>query len=154
MKANELRIGNYITGIYEDNNDEERKVLCRVIALDETGDMIDYKIWVETFGQDSAEYFSEFEPITLTEEWLLWLGFTVKVKNYSLNIGSELFEYAIKDQFVIWNAKDSLELRIKKQGPGWVFREMTEKNDLVYKYVHQLQNLYFALTGEELILNK
>ena len=149
MKANELRIGNFVKlcGLGSD---------MEVCVTSVSQIQIHYapRLKLEEETDFLRALFCYVEPIPLTEEWLLWLGFTVKVKNYSLNIGSELFEYAIKDQFVIWNAKDSLELRIKKQGPGWVFREMTEKNDLVYKYVHQLQNLYFALTGEELILNK
>ena len=133
MKANELRIGNYITGIYEDDNDKERKVLCRVIALDETGEMIDYKIWVETFGQDSEEYFNEFEPITLTEEWLLWLGFESNPYQDRYEKGTFYIECD--------KTKGGLDLWVKGLPP-------------MLTHVHQLQNLYFALTGEELILNK
>ncbi len=35
---------------------------------------------------------------------------------------------------------------------GFVSIQINQK--LVIKYVHQLQNLYFALSGEELVLNE
>ena len=65
-------------------------------------------------------------PIPLTEEWLLRFGFEQKTSS-----------------FVIY------PVSIKRQTKNAFFYSPTS---LHLKYVHQLQNLYFALTGEELVL--
>lgn len=64
-------------------------------------------------------------PIELTEEWLLKLGFKPFVKDFTLK-----------------------GIIIHKRKRGWVLRKSVPE----IKYVHQLQNLYFALKGEELEL--
>jgi hypothetical protein len=74
------------------------------------------------------------KPIPLTEEWLLKFGF--ERRPWGLIINGLLFRDNIK------NPCEVLTLEI---GNG--FR--TE-----VKYVHQLQNLYFSLTGEELIIKE
>lgn len=71
-----------------------------------------------------------FYPIPITEEWLLKFGF-VRFP-WGLKIGELLFRDDIK------NPCKQLTLEV---GNG--FR-------VTVQYVHQLQNLYFALTGEEL----
>ena len=63
-------------------------------------------------------------PIPLTEEWLLKFGYDLTTENH----------YALSGH-LIWKCNDLF---------------MCDKNGIVLKYVHQLQNLYFALTGEEL----
>jgi hypothetical protein len=75
-------------------------------------------------------------PIPLTEEWLLKFGF----KKYSKNE----FELATKD-FDISFFNGELKLLC-----GFYAENPISLNN--QKYVHQLQNLYFALTGEELTL--
>ena len=70
----------------------------------------------------------EVEPIPLTEEWLVKFGF----ENNSMNLDEEGF----------------LHLDISFIGGVNVYI-----NDMEYpniNYVHQIQNLYFALTGQEL----
>lgn len=71
-----------------------------------------------------------FETIPLTEEWLLKFGFEYfgrmtgwVIGNHSINEFGDFFEFCINK-----------EIPVKLQ------------------YVHQLQNLYFALTGEELTI--
>jgi hypothetical protein len=72
-----------------------------------------------------------FKPIPLTEEWLLRFGF--QLMSYGLR----------KDDFYIWNSNHEFEFLLVKGS--------TEEY-LTIPYVHILQNLYFALTGEELKL--
>jgi len=85
------------------------------------------------------------EGIPLTKEWLAKFGLELKRKHYSLNLGRELSEYVEfpKTRFCLWYGG----------GFGWtldeIIRNETSKS---IKYVHELQNLYFALTQEELIL--
>jgi hypothetical protein len=105
MKANELRIGNFVE-IDQYPND-------RVVIQIENGSNID------ECGKLNAS------PIPLTEEWLLKFGFISKgrYEKGSIHIGC---------------------VKTKEETYLWI------ENMPHIKYVHQLQNLYFVLTGEEL----
>ena len=72
------------------------------------------------------------EPIPLTEEWLIDLGFE--------KVDVNLFE------------KRCLTLFIENGTWKWFLGDRAYKLGTEIKYVHTLQNLYFALTGEELIV--
>ena len=111
MKANELRIGNWI----------ECKFGNTQIHCIDT-ESVEY----DTF----AEYIKDIKPIPLTEQWLLDFGFDKMNTEYSKGY------YFYNDE----------TLRID-HGNECYF-------DIPCKYVHTLQNLYFALTGEELIYLK
>lgn len=131
MKANELRIGNYIFGCYETESERENEesqeldVLCKFIGYDP----FEKYLWVEAI--DGVDYeFSNFNPIPLTEEWLLKFGFKER-KN------SIPYRY--------YKNRHSIEL----------FSNYARMNySIGFKYVHQLQNLYFALYGEELTIKE
>jgi hypothetical protein len=85
-------------------------------------------------GYGHGVWDDDIEPIPLTEEWLLKFGF-----NYIDDDGAYL---ALKYRGFYIHSDDSDEFSIatiKVQD----FR-------IVIKHVHQLQNLYFALTGKEL----
>lgn len=74
------------------------------------------------------------EPILLTQEWLLKFGFetdNIEWWNGILSIG-------IYKDGLFFCPTGEISLRIGKE----------------IQYVHQLQNLYFVLTGKELILNQ
>ena len=78
----------------------------------------------------------DLQPITLTEEWLLKFGFIYTDDVDNLNRDYKLQEFEIQlhldvNDFMCCN---------------------TIPNYVQIKYVHQLQNLYHALTGEELTL--
>lgn len=83
-------------------------------------------------------------PIPLTEEWLLKFGFE-KAKH------SRGYNCYIKDGF---------DFDIVSHGRYWVLAIYTDEsctNSLYFahnrfEYVHQFQNLSFALTGEELTI--
>lgn len=70
-----------------------------------------------------------FIPIPLTEEWLLKFGGILNEENDSYGFG----------KFYVSVNEESEALMFFKD------EEITE-----FKYVHQLQNIYFALTNEEL----
>lgn len=72
-------------------------------------------------------YTSKYKPIPLTEEWLVKFCFNGLAHN-----GDHLFE-------LIYN--DSIGYRFSIEGQ-YGYPEI--------KYVHSLQNLYFASTGKEL----
>ena len=73
------------------------------------------------------------KPIRLTEEWLLKFGFYKNDELFTIEWNE--FSFSIFDfdngKFAINNSFNYVDIN----------------------YVHQLQNLYFALTGEELIIN-
>ena len=82
------------------------------------------------------EKYHHYSPIPLTEEWLLKFGFTKTDNKYFIGELNEL-------------NNRQLDLIL-----------CTDKNVISYQdylhpilYVHQLQNLYFALTGEELTID-
>jgi hypothetical protein len=96
--------------------------------------------WVETFegviqiqnGWEIDEG-NECQPIQLTEEWLLKFGF---------NKVSDIWEF--------WK-NSGWDLRQHKlENKWWLFYIGQDLDCVRIDYVHQLQNLYFALTGEEL----
>ena len=113
MKANEVRIGNYI------NYETEREIVTMQITYE----------YIRLIHNGDKK----FKPIELTEEWLLKFGFKqiserVYIKNYHYG-----YEFGITNIFIIKN--DNCFMRYKH-----------------IQYVHELQNLYFALTNEELTL--
>lgn len=127
MDARELRIGN---AIWFDRREKVKWVNSRVIAD------------IESQNNECL-----YSPITLTEEWLDSFGFetdgvTFKIKvnglrvvlfqiNKSNNYNDNVNEFTV----TVYQHKEAIEIsRIK--------------------YVHQLQNLYFALTGKELTIKE
>jgi len=76
-----------------------------------------------------------FIPIPLTEEWLLKFGFEKNDNN----------------QFILMEG--SVDILFNKDLNGWTCDGINFSINMT-EYVHQLQNLYFALTGEELKLKE
>ena len=79
---------------------------------------------------------NEVEPIPITEEWLKKLGFVI----IETNKGIECFYFG--NRYSVFQPAGKL---------AWLFVD-DEKGLCEVKHVHQLQNLYFSLTGEELKL--
>ena len=80
-----------------------------------------------------CEKISVLKPIPLTEEWLFKFGFDNKFNKGKINI-------IPKGRLGYKNGRTYFN--------SWTILEKQPD------YVHELQNLYFALTGEELTLNK
>jgi hypothetical protein len=90
-----------------------------------------------TYDADGCKEYAQTRPIPLTEEWLMKFGFE--------NISDGNYNQWQKDT----PGKPTIEL----------IRRYSREHFEVYSYkqlgidtlyVHQLQNLYFSLTGEEL----
>jgi hypothetical protein len=134
IQANELRIGNLVEYPNWNRNDTPAYFKIRDIYTD------DRKIGL-TNGiiQIPSTKLDHIKPIPLTEEWALKLGFINTHdgnfhKGYDLAInynGNHVISF-------VWNKV--LDWYIKYNGD--IYRRI--------KSVHQLQNLYFALTGQEL----
>lgn len=87
---------------------------------------------------------SEIEPILLTEEWLVRFGFVFEKSGWFVKKRGSKKTNNLK-MFHLFKMKNINEYNTK----GGI----TSKY-LNIKQVHQLQNLYFALTGEELQLKE
>ena len=91
-------------------------------------------IWNENQERPTAEL-SVYQPIPITEEWLVKFGFEEDFEGISSTWHNEV---------------KSIRIEIIHDSNGFhsivgAFGTWIEIN-----HVHQLQNLYFALTGEEL----
>jgi len=140
---NELRIGNYI---YDDDI-----VISKVIGFKPFGHSIrcdeaeGCEILIDLYynnGDVRKGLICESQlctPIPLTEDWLKSFGFEFPESSKScIHPNTMLFE--------LWKPNfDFGSFRAGRFNAG-VFLQVSEK----IQYVHQLQNLYFALTGEEL----
>ena len=124
MKAQELRIGNLV-----DLGNRIAKVIdighlsCTVVHLEET--------------QDTLEDYERTRGIALTKEWLEKFGFE-KLTDSKDGFKTTSYTYTKGISFIVHF--DGVRLSTN----FWIGNEK--------HYVHQLQNLFFALTGEELKL--
>jgi len=112
MRTQELRIGNWVKG-----NKEYQ---------------IDIQSLVSIAGYEKSET-PYANPIPLTEEWLLRLGFMNDIEFWYVNSNNELRLYISASGLAAINDDRAF---------GSI------------RHVHQLQNLYFALTGEELTIKQ
>ena len=85
--------------------------------------------------QDTIEDYERVKGIPLTEEWLLKFGFEKNNNN----------------QFILMEG--SVDILFNKDLNGWTCDGINFSINMT-EHVHQLQNLYFALTGEELKLKE
>lgn len=146
MKANELRIGNWVYSTSHKQN-------VRIKLLD-----IDREIL-------------NTEPIPLTEEWLLKFGFVLREESFhKFPTVRDTFDktriveridkkYFIYDEDVDdWRTfcaeviLDPKTLKIRAIGVSEIKNKFIVAGNI--ESVHQLQNLFFALTGEELEIKK
>jgi len=112
LKASELRIGNWHLG---DGNP------LQIDAFD-----------IKDLSDDPQDDF--YQPIPLTEEWLLKFGFDkLPFDRTSLEYKKDIYRLiGSEDKWFCLAVMNFVHTKVRVQ------------------YVHQLQNLYFALTGEEL----
>ena len=130
MDSKELRIDNFIRLKENGNIFDVQVVGTRCESIDV------YNNGIYTSYLKNIDYY--LEPIPLTEEWLVKFGFKIVVKNAEkngvlicYNIKEKTYDFVLRDSF--YNKKFTVSK---------------------LKHVHQLQNLYFALTNEELTIKE
>jgi hypothetical protein len=123
MKAQEVRLGNYVM-----DYDESHKIF-KVKSIKKEKRVNMFFI--------NGRWDNDVLPIPLTEEWLLKLGFEKNPSDMPL--------YYLGPLFINMGNHGIVHVLINKGNYFTPFQDCT-------KYVHQLQNLYFALTGEKLNL--
>jgi hypothetical protein len=132
MKTNELRIGNYVK-----SNDVN---------------MSPYFIVTASFLKQNENEMSWFiDPIPLNTNWLEKFGFE---KNKDNRWMKKKIPYAIFYFEYYATGEDNCMWRIEYHDTDYGRNEYKDCHQWGerLKYVHQLQNLYFALTGKELII--
>ena len=155
MKANELRIGNYL-------QDQNGNILLVIHISTES---------IQTTVLDRIKYPLpngwQMEPIPLTPEILEKCGFGKDDESYFNEAGEKIHQ---SDSFKLRTKNSKLHIRYLYQTKEFLFwltynyepeRNSIHSSELFYYkdqlvfrkseiYLHQLQNLIFALTGEEL----
>lgn len=126
MKATELRIGNWVSFLIKGT---PIFVQSKVASVAET------RLRLESDPLTFYDIEGNIQPIPITEEWLLKMGFQK----------SDSGRMYLNDDFYFENGQLWIGA---PDGQFWRY-VMAQGN---YDYIHQLQNLYFALTGEELIV--
>jgi hypothetical protein len=146
IAANELRIGNwYISTKWQ------KPVRC------ELSDIVD--IYDRNMGAEDkyAPVEEVFQPLPLTEEWLLKFGFEKEDSTpskghgnyYSMGICDYKYSFAYAGFRKDWGFYNSYtDAADDKDNNRFDFISCGIQS------VHQLQNLFFALTGEELTITE
>jgi len=126
MKANEL----HYNGLYK-------------YKADTINVTVKLKGWYHDHGLvfvDTDKYrdidIDNLHPIPITPEWLKWFGFksdnfTDEDRSQIMKIDNACGSFILDDEFILMDIDARVQI----------------------KHVHQLQNLYFAITSEELTTN-
>ena len=121
MKPADVRFGNYIA-------DWDYDFFCGDVFKGSSFEVIEVDSDVIARLEEDSIY-DFLEGIPLTTEWLIDLGFDydeITYTNYPISVGK-----TNNDEFVFW----------QRTQPEFEFK---------IEWVHQLQNLYFGITGKEL----
>lgn len=129
MKASELRLGNFVLFASEGKQFTVKELSIGGIEVSNTEELV----WIEI---------EEFEGIPLSEEWLEKFGFDSKASTTWSEGPDNPIDYKVykKGRFTYNTFQEA-----------WWYNGLLEYQP---KYVHQLQNLYFALTGQELTVKE
>ena len=130
MKANELRIGNLV---YFNHCDYDIFTPMKINYTQNPN-----LLGLEMVTVNRIEY-NNIKPIPLTNEYLFKLGFE-KISGWDDQV-----YYREKD----WRKKGYSFFELQLNNKGFIF---TDFNNIIIESVHQLQNLFFALTNNELTL--
>lgn len=124
IESKELMIGNFVN-LTKDNFKTVKPYMMEGVDI--------YKV-------DESDCY-DIQPIPLTEDWLLKFGFNKDYKKGYIGIDVNNSDFVLTEPFIIGEWQNYCVFEFKT---GLLSR-FTE-----VKYVHQLQNIFFALTGKEL----
>ncbi len=126
ISANELRIGNYVGS----DHFKDRDVIVKVRLIGQDQAIVEHPNGLS----EPMLYNGEMRGITLTEDLLLKCGF-IDISSY-------------KDFRLVINEERYIEVSLRKNINAYV--SVSDIDIINVIYLHQLQNLYYALCGKEL----
>lgn len=129
MKANDLRIGNYIEKSLKSG--QGRKLIDKIGCQD-----------IVRIFENTGSF--NYEPIPITMEWIEKFGFVFEELGEEPTIEEQSYRKAIRGY-----GSKSFEIEFNRYEDAFILDFIT--GELInYKYVHELQNLYYLLIGSEL----
>jgi hypothetical protein len=141
MKETELRIGNLVS-----QNGFQCLVYSIESAMPRREERFNDKVLITLYDSGLATVtLDQVSAVVLTEEWLFKFGFAKQ--DYTMS-GCNIYKLG---NIIIMNSfvnpqRESMGITIEGiSPPTWSLKDL--------RFVHQLQNMYFALTGKELTLN-
>ena len=150
LQAKSLRNGNLVMVNNPVHHPNLKGVVLEVTGINETVNRSRFTHTVSlkhinqkpnTYYETYSQFIEYVEPILLTEEILIKAGFEKEHYEYPFPNGSDKFE--LNEEFCLYGA-----------GAGFQFFVEDEINtntiDVVFKYLHKLQNFYFELKEKEL----
>lgn len=128
MKIEELRIGNLV------NHNKNTYELASISGIKYRFNQQDVILYSHKTEMTHGCLLSNIKPIPITEEWLLTLEFVRQEQG-------DIFDFPIW----IYNEREYL---FEADGRYYSCLSTADNNEV--RYVHQLQNLVYILSGEEL----
>lgn len=133
IQAKNLRVGNYVT-FHDDNT------IYSVVSIEEKG------IGVKNQEEETWIELDRFSPIPLTEDILLKCGF-----EKAEDLGDQIY-------YQLPNEKHGFSICADHDDWGIYHFNSSGQHCIMWGeehmlYLHQLQNLFFALRGQELEVN-
>lgn len=133
MTANELRIGNIVHCPGQ---------ILPITAIDSDRELDSKAACSVRLGSLVATWLDQLKPIPLSKEWLSRAGFDKRIVRIDRHGGEDWFDIS------------TVMVNDDVDNPEWRYLfTMNGGSLIVVQYVHQLQNLYFALAGEELTIS-
>ena len=135
MKSTELRIGNLVSFGGR---------MATVYQVNRSGAVLQYDGDTNTEIEGvrrSTVSINDIEPVTLTKDWLISSGFYKNpgiITEYILIVDSE---YTEMKRFTVLQSEEKIFYFIPSIRVAWSVR---------LDFIHQLQNLYFSITKQEL----
>jgi hypothetical protein len=136
IQANELRVGNYVTS----DHFKDRDVIVKVRLIGQEQAIVEHPNGLT----EPMLYQVEMRAVTLTND-IIW------------SCGGE--QYDSHENYIYIESDNNVELHIfnwktpvgvANNVPTGAYYVMMNNTMVILKYLHQLQNLYFALSGKEL----
>jgi len=134
IQKNELKINNLIIIDNEKHRPTDNGKEAKIISIQEDAaglQLLEDNYGINTFGQ----FYKYLKPIELTPEWAKKLGFNIVAGGISYDKEKLCLYFG---DTILSNEKGRTYFN------SWAILEYTPK------YVHELQNLYFALYGVDL----
>ena len=151
MIASELKIGNLVKGRWNNYGDHGEIIPKKeILTVDGISPEYPESSYIKILHREVSFQVPPFTlkeenvfAIPLTEEWLQKFGFSDATGD---GYGGFLSPY--------YGENADKKIRVKKalREKEYYSHSLSGFDEVIIKYVHQLQNLYFALTGEELLI--